>query len=120
MAFWVMGAHTEIRLAVQTKHAAAQKLARAQKDLLLETLHVDLDEIGLRDQPFSQQAVQPPNWHLAGLLSIFHVVPAGPLPIHRAGGWIGRIEIERLLAVDIAYPPPLIVALKPALTPLRH
>jgi hypothetical protein len=97
-----MRTHTEIRLGVQTKHAAAQKLARAQKHLLLETLDVDLDEIGLRDQPFSQQAVQASDWHLARLLGILHVEPAGSPSKHRAGGWIGRVEIKLPLAVDTA------------------
>src|SRR5262245_4013263 len=102
MAFRILRAHPEIRLGVQAKHAGAQKLARAQKHLLLETLHVDLNEIDLRDQPFSQQAVQPPDWHLAELLGIFHFKSANSLSKHRTGGRIDRVEIKRLLAVDIA------------------
>src|SRR5262249_61511306 len=102
MAFRLLRAHPEIRLGLQAKHAAAQEPARAQQHLLLETLHVDLDEIGLRDKPFSQQTIQPPDRYLAGLLGSFHVEPAGPLAIHRAGGRISRVEIKQLLAVDIA------------------
>src|SRR5215472_5658076 len=102
MAFRIMRAYPEIRLGVQAKHAGAQKLARAEQHILLETFDVDFDEIGLRDQPFSQQAVQPPDWHLAQLLGIFHVKPADSLSKHRAGGRIGSVEIERLLTIDIA------------------
>src|SRR5215472_101376 len=115
MAFRIMRAHPEIRLGVQAKHAAAQQFARAQKHVLLETLHVDLNEIGLRNQAFDQQTVQPPDWYLAGLLGIFHIKPANSLSKHRAGSRIGRVEIKLLLAVDIAYRHAVIVAFGPVM-----
>src|SRR5262249_33613742 len=54
-------------------------------------------------QTFGQQAIQAPDRHRPDLLRRVLVKSIGPPSIHRAFGWIDRIEVEGLLAISVSH-----------------
>src|SRR5262245_32704344 len=103
MALWISGAHPEIRLRFQAKHAGTQEFSRTNQYVLLESLDVDFDKIGFGNLAFGQQAIQAPDRHRPDLLRRVLVKSIGPPSIHRAFGWIDRIEVEGLLAISVSH-----------------
>src|SRR5262249_5432444 len=93
MALRISGTHPEIRLRFQAKHAGTQELSRTKQYVLLESLDVDFEKIGFADQAFGQQAIQASDRHRPDLLHRVLVKSIRPPSIHRAFGWIGRIEV---------------------------
>src|SRR5262245_49885855 len=103
MALRISRAHPEVRLRLQPNHATTQELGRTKQHVLLESLDVDFDKIGFGDQTFGQQAIQAPDRHRPDLLRRVLVKSIGPPSIHRAFGWIDRIEVEGLLAISVSH-----------------
>src|SRR5205809_220850 len=63
MALRISRTHPEVRLGFHPNHASTQELGRTKQYILLESLDVDFDKIGLGNQAFGQQAVQAPDGH---------------------------------------------------------
>src|SRR5215831_10564051 len=103
MALRISRAHPEVRLRFQSNHAGTQELNRTKQYVLLESLDVDFDKIGFGNQAFGQQAIQAPDRHCPDLLRRVPVKSFSPPSIHRAFGWIDRIEVEGLLAINVAH-----------------
>src|SRR5262249_46054484 len=77
-------------------------IAGTEQDVLLEAFDVDLEEVRLRNQALGKEGVEAADRHRTCLLVDRRFETVAPLRVHRAGGGICRIEIERPLLVRIA------------------
>src|SRR5262249_46010922 len=72
-----------------------EEIVGAEQDIFFETFDIDLEEGGRGNEALGKKRVQAADGPRAGLLVRRRLETTSPLRVHRAGGGICRVEVER-------------------------
>src|SRR6516162_6165200 len=111
MALGISIADAEVSLGLHTERVG-EEIVGTEQYIFFEAFDVDLEEVVLGYQAFGKKSVQTADRHRAGLLARRYVETTGPLRVHRAGGGICRVEMERPFLVGIARGDAMIVSVR--------